>query len=223
MRDTFLLLSAAIILQSIESLTIKSWPWEIVRAEMPALLRPFLRSERWLHVVRLLAVVVAALTHNPVAIAVVLLATWLVNLRWRGVFNGGSDAMTFQVLAVWLLSRFFPQHEFALCGYLSLLLILSYFVAGVAKVKNPAWRDGSMMATVALQYGHRWHSGKTGAWAVMVFELAFPLALILPLPFLAAASVFHFAAVYTLGLNRFFFVWIALFPAFIRFHQLLVQ
>lgn len=228
MNDTFHLISLAITLQSLESLLIKPWPWAELQSEMPTVLRPFLKHEQLLHLIRLLAVVAAAATVHPLAIDIVLLMTWLVNVRWRGTFNGGSDAMTFQILAIWLLCEIFPGHDFAFSGYLSFLLVLSYFVAGVAKVRNPAWRDGSMMATVALQYAsgtpHRiLSSGKIGAWAVMIFELAFPLALFVPLPFLIAASIFHFAATYTLGLNRFFFVWIALFPAFLHFHQLLGQ
>lgn len=221
-------MSLAIVLQSLESLFIKPWPWAVLQPEMPTVLRPFLKHERLLHLVRLLAVVAAAATFHPLAIAIVLLVTWIVNVRWRGTFNGGSDAMTFQILTIWLLCEIFQGHEFAFSGYLSFLLVLSYFVAGIAKVKNPAWRDGSMMATVALQYAsgtpHRiWNSGKMGAWGVMIFELAFPIALLVPLPFLMAAFVFHLAATYTIGLNRFFFVWIALFPAFLRFHQLLGQ
>lgn len=54
------------------------------------------------------------------------------------------------------------------------------------------------------------------AWAMMLFEAAFPLALLYPaltFPFLAAAFTFHLLNAKLLGLNRFVPAWLATYPA----------
>jgi hypothetical protein len=54
------------------------------------------------------------------------------------------------------------------------------------------------------------------SWAVISFELLFPLALLTHLTLiigLAIAAIFHFANACLFGLNRFFWIWLAAYPS----------
>jgi len=60
------------------------------------------------------------------------------------------------------------------------------------------------------------------SWAVMLFELLFPLALLHPAALVAAlagAALFHLANALLFGLNRFFWVWLAAYPALLWFQH----
>ena len=73
-------------------------------------------------------------------------------------------------------------------------------------------------ATSASSY---WSMG----WAVMVFELVFPLALFSqPALFIALglAMLFHLANAYFFGLNRFVFAWLAAYPSLLWFQDKLI-
>ena len=149
--------------------------------------------------------------------------------RFQGPYNGGSDRMG--LLALWCLtaSRLLPGEkgpEVAF-GYLGAQLILSYFVSGGVKVLNPDWRSGRALADV-FQFStypvtedlRRWADRPrilfVMSWAVMLFELAFPLALISQPSLIAAlviAGAFHLANAWLFGLNRFFWTWLAVYPA----------
>ena len=56
------------------------------------------------------------------------------------------------------------------------------------------------------------------SWAVMMFELAFPIALMAQETLMVAlviAAVFHLGNAFLFGLNRFFWVWLAAYPSII--------
>jgi len=63
--------------------------------------------------------------------------TLLTSLRFRGVFNGGSDAMTLSVL---LALAFFPKNMAAYS--IAIQVGISYCIAGWVKLKEPAWIQG---------------------------------------------------------------------------------
>jgi hypothetical protein len=149
--------------------------------------------------------------------------------RFEGPYNGGSDRMA--LLALWCLalsrlSLTAPLKELAF-GYLGAQLILSYFISGGVKIVNPDWRSGRALRDV-FQFSaypvsedlRRWADRPRAmlamSWAVMLFELAFPLSL-LSKPTLVAglvvASAFHLANACLFGLNRFFWTWLAAYPA----------
>ena len=106
-------------------------------------------------------------------------------------------------------------------------LTLSYAVAGWSKLAIGAWRDGTelqrSMATEA--WGHpvaarltSWRPIAIAAsWGVMLLEALFPLALLLPTPWLAGAlglmMLFHFATAVFMGLNLFPWAFAAAYPA----------
>jgi hypothetical protein len=106
-------------------------------------------------------------------------------------------------------------------------LTLSYAVAGWSKLAIRAWRDGTelrrSMATeawghpVAARLTDRRAIALAGSWGVMLLEALFPLALLLPMPWLAAALglmlLFHAATAVFMGLNLFPWAFMAAYPA----------
>ena len=209
------LMSFAVVLQTIEFFWVRFYPSEIVAAEFPAWLRWTLCRERWILTLRLLAAI-SALTWPTIAgVGVMLLTTWWLAVRWRGTFNGGSDFMTFHILAAWLLCLCFPSLERVSVGYVVIQLILAYFVAGMAKVANSSWRSGAAPRIFLQRRGIEIGGSLCllMAWSIISFEMLFPLSILRPWPFVAAGVLFHLANVYTFGLNRFFFAWLAAYPA----------
>lgn len=149
--------------------------------------------------------------------------------RFQGPYNGGSDRMG--VLTLWCLTLaqvlpYEKTREVAF-GYLGLQLVLSYFMAGAVKIANPDWRNGQALRQVfafsiypVSESVRDWATQPRVllimSWAVMVFEIAFPLTLLSQASLivgLAVAAVFHLANACLFGLNRFFWTWIAAYPA----------
>jgi len=147
-------------------------------------------------------------------------------MRFRGSFYGGSDSM----LALTLLGLALgPGHERVTGAWIAALALVSYAVAGWVKLMRPEWRSGCALAVFAAypQYAvpvrlQALLRSRTlsllGAWTVMGFELGFvPLVLsgLRPLACaaLGAGVLFHLINVWVFGLNRFFWAWIATYPA----------
>ena len=149
--------------------------------------------------------------------------------RFQGPYNGGADRMG--LLALWCvtLCRFLPSEparEIAF-GYLGVQLILSYFIAGGVKILNPDWRGGRALRQVFAFSAYPASEAVRGwaerpgvllamSWAVMLFELGFPLTLASRPSLavgLAVAALFHLMNAGLFGLNRFFWTWLAVYPA----------
>lgn len=202
------------ILQSIESLFIAPWPWEIVAREFPRALRPFLKNQVPVLSLRILAAIVALLWPNWVAVGMLVLTSWLIAWRWRGTLNGGSDAMTMQIVLAWFIALLDPSLENICVAYVAIQNLLSYFVAGVAKVLRTEWRNGQALKRFLIQFEVPWVPAPAAlSWCVIFFEMLFPLAIFAPWPFVIGGLVFHLLNAYALGLNRFFFAWVAGYPA----------
>jgi len=152
-------------------------------------------------------------------------STLAIAVRFRGTFNGGSDAMLLVVLLGLAVARS-GAPEIGL-GYTAAQLVLSYVLAGIAKLREPHWRDGTALAAlVALpSYGVpaaliRWISrvSRAAGYALLAFECGFPIALVDPAAcrvLLAIAALFHLGNAIVFGLNRFLWAWLAAFPALI--------
>jgi hypothetical protein len=171
-----------------------------------------------------------------------LLATLLVSSAWltwrsRGPVCGGSDSMFFQVqlgLFVAALGILDPVLTKLGLGWIAAQSVLSYFLAGLGKLRNAGWRTGAALQHLFASPGpyvlwagvRPWANSPVLcvalAWSVVLFELAFPLLLVLPgtgkLMFLGAALGFHLANAVVLGLNRFVWAWAATYPALLHFH-----
>ncbi|MEY2620092.1 MAG: hypothetical protein RL522_3094 [Pseudomonadota bacterium] len=171
--------------------------------------------------------------HLSLAGAVVLFVIALLLLfRWRGAFNGGSDFMTLVGLTGLLIAHGVGAYADMAQGwraglwYVALQAATSYFMSGWVKLLRPEWRTGRALPffldtgvygpIAANSVFHRPWAARACAWSFTVWEGCFPLALLdarLAAAFCAVAAVFHFGVFWYFGLNRFFWAWIATFPA----------
>lgn len=188
------------------------------------------RDERLLHLPRLLlALALVAGWHSEVVVVLLLVVGLLLLRRFDGPYNGGADRMGLLVLSCLCATHFAPTPllKEASFGYLAAQLVLSYFMSGWVKVVNPAWRRGEALVEVFAYSAYPVSESLRGwaarprllwamGWAVMLFELAFPLALIHPVSLAVAlviAATFHLANACLFGLNRFLWAWLAAYPA----------
>ena len=187
-------------------------------------------AKRAIFALRLFFAALLASGALPLVAAFGLLATSVRLLyRYDGPYNGGADRMGLLVLFCVTGARLpvplaFQELAF---GYLAAQLVLSYFISGWVKVVNRDWRSGAALQEVfaGTNYpaaedlralGGRRGMMRAGAWAVMALELAFPLALMSPwllIPALIGTAGFHLANALLFGFNRFFWVWLAAYPA----------
>jgi len=195
-----------------------------------------LQPEKTLGFIRFILSIVLLLGWHPLyAEAGLLLLGCLFLYRFQGPYNGGSDAMTMLLLLCLFLSHLAPSRfwqEMAL-GYLAFQLTFSYFQSGYIKVINQDWRSGQALTDVfaltAYPVSERLRHLALSprlmlimSWAVILFELLFPLSLLHSTSLciaLAVAAVFHLANAYLFGLNRFFWIWLAAYPVIIAFQQ----
>jgi hypothetical protein len=188
------------------------------------------RNERALFLARTgLCLLVMSGVGSPWPLVALAVLSLFILQRFEGPYNGGSDRMG--LLALWCLtlSRVMPAPEAReVCfGYLGVQLVLSYFIAGWVKVVNPDWRAGRALRDVfqfsaypVSEHLRRWADRPRAmfamSWAVMLFELAFPLTMVSHgalIVGLAIAAAFHLANACLFGLNRFFWTWLAVYPA----------
>ncbi len=152
-------------------------------------------------------------------------------LRWRGVFNGGSDYMTLQLLLGSLILTAGTSPLFLKTGLCSIAVqsSLSYFISGIVKIKNKSWRNGK--ALFYFIQDSIFDNRSDGilmflmrkswvmifiSWIVIIFECSFPVIFIRPqwiYFYLSFGFMFHLMNIYFLGLNRFFFAWISTYPS----------
>jgi hypothetical protein len=130
--------------------------------------------------------------------------TLAIAVRFRGSYNGGSDSMLLVVT-----------------------LSLAYLLAGVAKLRDPAWRSGHALAILVELPQYRvprrlaslvTSLSRIGSWAILAFEIAFPVVFASPLActiMLAIGAAFHVANALVFGLNRFLWTWLAAYPALV--------
>lgn len=162
------------------------------------------------------------------AAGLAVLSQLVVSARFGGTFNGGSDGMSLVVL-LGLFVASLPFEAAARVGlaYIAAQSLLSYFIAGVVKIREADWRSGRALSAFlrARRYGipphfSRWlgqpRLALSASWAVMLFECAFPLGLLRPElmgALIAIAFLFHLGNWIVFGLNRFVLAWAATYPA----------
>lgn len=214
-RLTEILMGFAFVQQSIEHLTVFS-------------------NERRLFLARLALAVLLIMGVQTAWISFLLLLLGLAILHiFQGPYNGGADRMSLLILSCLCLAHLAPTprwQELAF-GYLALQLILSYFISGGVKLLNPEWRNGQALRDVfqfsaypvsesLRQLSQSARLLQTMSWAVILFELLFPLALISSgslTVVLIIAAIFHLTNAFLFGLNRFFWIWVAAYPSIIWF------
>ena len=179
---------------------------------------------------QLVAAILSLFVSSALLVVFLFVVTMAVAIRWRGTFNGGSDYMAVVVLSALLVVTVFPDRPLVVLGavyYIALQSCLSYFISGVVKLRSKSWRHGnSLLAflqsgpfeipTLLRRYLNIPEVTFVLSWTIISFECLFPLTLVSPnlaLPLLMCGIGFHLANSYLLGLNRFFFIWIATYPA----------
>ena len=161
----------------------------------------------------------------------------LILRRFQGPYNGGSDRMTLLILSCLTLAHIAPSEKWReiAFGYLAFQLVLSYFISGWVKIRNPDWRNGQALSDVFAFSAYPVSEGLRAcqkAPAIIhsqlggdLFELAFPFSLASPytlIPALGIAAAFHFSNACFFGLNRFFWAWLAAYPSIIWLQERLV-
>lgn len=159
--------------------------------------------------------------------------------RFQGPYNGGSDRMGLLILCTLCLTNFMPTIKLQeyVFGYLAIQLVLSYFISGWVKIINPQWRNGHALQDVFFYTAYPASESFRNfanwpktlllmSWAVIIFELLFPLALFTQATLIAGlviAAIFHFTNACLFGLNRFFWFWISAYPSIIWLQQRIVN
>ncbi|MBY0414925.1 MAG: hypothetical protein K2Q18_12210 [Bdellovibrionales bacterium] len=243
----------AIMLQSLEFIKMKEsisesgiWRWTELRSDYLFLPKKLLSLLDWvmapkrfleMMTIRFYTGLLSFIyPHFIIIFFILLLTTFLITIRWRGSFNGGSDYLTLIISACLFVGFLHPLLTKAALWYITLQVVSSYFLAGLYKIKEPKWRMGTAVFGFVSSPNYKtpkfimdksrdekW--AKILAWGVIVFELSFPLALYHPFTgiYLGLGIIFHLMNFITFGLNRFFWVWCASYPAIYFCSKMLID
>lgn len=162
-----------------------------------------------------------------------LIIHWVICVRYRGTYNGGSDMMMTVVLigSLFGLSNSIKVAEFGVF-FIAINLLNSYFIAGLVKIKNKDWLYGRALRYFILSSPYNQHSllglkkwvlGDQSNWWMRIlslltifFELTCPVVLFstqVGFIYFIFAIGFHFFVFLTFGLNRFFWIWLSAWPS----------
>jgi hypothetical protein len=237
--------SFAVVLQTLEYFQIRStfgsegiWSWQVLKRDFLSLSRPifatFLSDRAFLLLLalRLCAALAAPFFEGGLLWSFLWFSTFAVALRWRGNFNGGSDSMMLIVLASLAVTELFGQENLAVArvclGYVATQTCLSFFIAGVVKIRKEKWRSGDALlgflssdyyavpALLGNAFTRSQNLVRGASWLVILFECLFPLALAHPsvcFIFIGCALAFQLTNAVVLGLNRFLWAWASAYPA----------
>lgn len=149
--------------------------------------------------------------------------------RYQGPYNGGSDKMALLILYCLCLTHWLPAGigQEAAFSYLAVQAVLSYFVSGQVKCVSAEWRSGAALQDVFRFSAYPASEALRGladqprllwaaSWAVISFEVLFPLSLLNGTALMVAlclGALFHVANGLFFGLNRFVWSWIAAYPS----------
>jgi hypothetical protein len=165
-------------------------------------------------------------------LAIVVITSLLLTIR-ISIGNDGSDQMSVIIAISLFISFLFhdPKIEAISLYFIATQSILSYVMAGLAKMLAKKWRSGVAIFQImnTESYGSEpianyLHGAspviaKNMAWNVMLFEALFFTVVILPYPyfliFFIWGLLFHFYNAVIMGLNNFFWVFLATYPAIV--------
>lgn len=242
-----IIISVAVLIQTIEYISLKNsfsingvWRWNEIKTEFAFLPKKiqfffnyFLQDKHFIILlwVRLSSSLLFLFYPSFIWILILLITTLFIAQRFRGSFNGGSDYMTLIILSALLVQSFSTQPIITkgVLWYIAIQSSTSYFIAGIVKIKQSAWRRGTGLREFIQSPNYNpppliksIFSQRIMAfiisWGVMLFELSFPLVLIQNTPtvtisLLLIAFTFHLINVFIFGLNRFLIAWLATYPA----------
>lgn len=203
--------------------------WPILRREFPRVAGLVFAYRPTLVVLALQLAAAFALPWlaHPAPAWIAFATTLAIAVRFRGSFNGGSDSMLLVVTLSLAVAYTWPEHARIALTYCAVQLVLSYFLAGVAKLRDPAWRSGRALAILVELPQYRVPRSlasiiarltRIGSWAILAFEIAFPLVFASPLActiLLVIGAAFHIGNALVFGLDRFVWTWLAAYPALV--------
>lgn len=150
----------------------------------------------------------------------------------------GADKLAMVVIAGSTLQALgsaldLPSLTFAGVLWIGGQLTLAYATSGYSKLRHAAWRSGAAIrgALSSYAYGCGWaarlvrtdETAKLLAWAVILPEVLFPFALLLPPEWLAAILglflLFHLTIAAAMGLNTYPLAFAAAYPATLMLGQ----
>jgi hypothetical protein len=184
------------------------------------------RLQTSVHLARCVAGGILMYGGPSLALPILVVLTVLGLAPMRGSFNGGSDNMTLMLGAGLSVSFLGHGNVTTFLGglyFVATHALLSYFVAGLAKLKEPSWRNGSALRQIGTWA--RYQSSRPRSWVVMprtlsvmvvAYECSAPAVFAGPgfgWLYCVAGFGFHIANAFALGLHRFWPVWIATYPA----------
>lgn len=171
-------------------------------------------------------------------ILLLLVSTYLA--YYRNIFGqDGSDQMFTIVITCTAIIFLFRENSFIVnlsIYFIAFQVTLAYFVAGVSKTFGESWRKGTAIygITNTLSFGSSTfvnilHKNKylsiLMTWIVISWEIAFPIVFIgnsyIVVIMLVIGLVFHLMNSEIMGLNSFFFAFLATYPSLIySIHQI---
>jgi hypothetical protein len=165
---------------------------------------------------------------RPVLLLLLLVSSLCIHLRSSYGLDG-ADQMSLFLIACLFGASLGTSAAQAYCLWLiALQASLAYLVSGLAKLLSKDWQKGGALIGVmgTAIYGNqtvyqvmlsRPPLRTLASWLVMVWEAAFPAALLLPAEsaawVLGAGVVFHLSTAVVMGLNTFFWAFVASYPA----------
>jgi len=162
----------------------------------------------------------------------------LIQLRHTGGLSGAFD-MGLVTNGGLLVATLFPSSEFittAAILFIAAQGLLSYFIAGIAKLLGEEWRDGTAIEMIfsteswgddrVYELTERYPQTKLlGSWTVIGFECLFPLVLFVDSQFVGAffavGILFHVANAVLMGINSFVLIFPATYPAIFHANEFL--
>lgn len=179
-------------------------------------------------IVALCVVIKVALPWLGAATLLLFLLRGAINVRHQYGLDG-ADQMSVIVLGslvLWFAAPLAWAREAAL-AFIAFQSALSYITAGVAKGASKVWRSGDAIRGIvntesygskfAVEALDRWPILRKGiCWGTIIFECAFPVALVWPraaIVLFAVGAMFHIGIAAVMGLNNFVCPFVATYPA----------
>jgi hypothetical protein len=174
-------------------------------------------------------IVVAIGDIETLPLGVLLITTIALGLLMPFGLDGGHH-MNLVLLVGLTVAAAFPEGSLAWragLAFITIQAVLSYVLAGIAKVTSETWRRGAAPAGIFSTdvYGHKWVyawlagrplRGRAVAWATIAFECSFAAVPFVGLetawPLLTLGLGFHVASALLMGLNGFLFAFAAAYP-----------
>jgi hypothetical protein len=161
----------------------------------------------------------------------------LINLRNRAYKAEAENRFSLIIIGALLLRSLLPTDNVTLAAlwFIALQPCLSYLAAGISKIRNRDWRKGNGFKYVATSgelvpvkeinvffQGHQTLTRLIN-WLIILFECVFPMALfagqIVLWFFLIGGVILHIGIAFGLRRGKFFWVWMATYPALIFIAQ----